>query len=54
MGAIAVVTFVADGINIDSFALPYIWVSMGLVTAASMLTRQQTQEENTKRGENHV
>ncbi|HEX2979276.1 MAG TPA: O-antigen ligase family protein [Anaerolineaceae bacterium] len=32
-GVITVVSLVVEGFSIDSFALPYLWISMGLVTA---------------------
>ncbi len=41
MGAIAVIAFLAEGFSIDSFALPYLWVSMGLLTAASAMARRE-------------
>lgn len=40
MGAFAILAFIPEGFSIDSFALPYLWVSMGLVTAASALARR--------------
>jgi hypothetical protein len=40
MGALAVIAYLAEGFSVDSFALPYLWVSLGLVTAASALVRR--------------
>lgn len=40
MGAFAILAFLAEGFSIDSFALPYLWVAMGLLTAASALARR--------------
>lgn len=37
-----IVAFLAEGFSMDSFALPYLWVSLGLVTAASALARRQS------------
>jgi hypothetical protein len=36
-----IVAFLAEGFSIDSFALPYLWVSMGVVTAASAAARRE-------------
>jgi O-antigen ligase len=36
-GQLIVVAFLVEGFSLDTFALPYLWVSMGLVTAASAL-----------------
>ncbi len=41
MGAFAILAFIPEGFSIDSFALPYLWVSMGLVTAAVVLARRE-------------
>jgi hypothetical protein len=40
MGLFVIVAFLAEGFSIDSFALPYLWVSLGLVTAASAIARR--------------
>jgi hypothetical protein len=45
MGALAVVAFLVEGFSVDSLALPYIWVSLGLVTAAGSLARRQAEEK---------
>ena len=42
MGAFAIAAFLAEGFSIDSFALPYLWISTGLLTAASALARRQS------------
>ncbi len=42
MAAFAILAFLAEGFSIDSFALPYLWVSMGLLTAASSLARRES------------
>ncbi len=41
MGAFALIAFLAEGFSIDSFALPYLWVSTGLLTAASAFARRE-------------
>jgi hypothetical protein len=40
MAALVIIVFLAEGFSVDSFAMPYLWVSLGLVTAASALARQ--------------
>lgn len=42
MGAFAVIAFLAEGFSIDSFALPYLWVAMGILTAASSMVRRES------------
>lgn len=42
MAFFVIVAFLAEGFSIDSFALPYLWVSLGVVTAASAIARQET------------
>jgi hypothetical protein len=41
MGTFAILAFLVEGFSIDSLTLPYLWVSMGLVTAASALARRE-------------
>ena len=38
-GNLALMALLAEGFSIDSFALPYLWVSFGLLTAASEVYR---------------
>lgn len=47
-GLLILVALVSEGFSIDSFALPYFWFSLGLVTAACTLAVRETrrQEEN--------
>ena len=40
MSFFVIVAFLAEGFSIDSFALPYLWASLGLVTAASAVARE--------------
>ena len=40
MAFFVIVAFLAEGFSIDSFALPYLWVSLGMVTAASAIARR--------------
>jgi hypothetical protein len=42
MAFFVIVAFLAEGFSIDSFALPYLWVSLGVVTAASAVARGKT------------
>lgn len=39
-GQLAIVAFFAEGFSIDSFALPYIWVELGVLSAAGLLARR--------------
>jgi O-antigen ligase len=36
MGKLVIIALVFEGFSVDSFALPYLWFSLGLVTAASL------------------
>ncbi|MDI6770542.1 MAG: hypothetical protein QMD04_12830 [Anaerolineales bacterium] len=38
-GQIVLVAFLAEGFSVDTFALPYLWVSLGIVSAASAMSR---------------
>jgi hypothetical protein len=40
MGLITILALIGEGFSIDSFALPYYWVSLGILTAASMSARE--------------
>jgi hypothetical protein len=42
MAFFVIIAFLAEGFSIDSFALPYLWVSLGVVTAASAIARRET------------
>jgi hypothetical protein len=39
-----ITAFVAEGFSIDSFALPYLWTSLGIITAASAAARHSPSE----------
>jgi hypothetical protein len=41
MASIVIIVFLVEGFSVDSFAMPYLWVSLGLVTAASALARNE-------------
>jgi hypothetical protein len=41
MGGFAILAFLAEGFSIDSFALPYMFVAMGFLTAASVIARRE-------------
>ena len=38
-GLFVLIAFLAEGFSTDTFALPYLWVSLGMVSAASALWR---------------
>jgi hypothetical protein len=40
-GQMALVAFLIEGFSIDSFALPYIWVSFGIISASGLLSRKE-------------
>ena len=37
MGCFSIVAFLLEGFSLDTFALPYLWVSMGLVGGVSLI-----------------
>jgi O-antigen ligase len=41
MGLLAIIALVGEGFSIDSFAMPYYWISFGILTAASFAARQE-------------
>ncbi|MFQ5923281.1 MAG: hypothetical protein ACE5M4_10595, partial [Anaerolineales bacterium] len=46
MGLLAMVSLLTEGFSVDSFAFPYLWVTLGLVTAAGWTTRRQARVES--------
>jgi hypothetical protein len=44
-GQIVLVAFLAEGFSVDTFALPYLWVSLGIVSAAGVLSRNSLTED---------
>lgn len=40
-GLFVLIAFLVEGFSLDTFALPYLWVSLGIVSAASAMFRQQ-------------
>lgn len=40
-GQLVLVGFLVEGFSLDSFALPYVWFSLGLLSSASFLARQE-------------
>jgi O-antigen ligase len=49
-GGFVIVGLLAEGFSVDTFALPYFWVSFGLVTAACEFARRQAVEETANLG----
>ena len=41
-GQMVLISFITEGFSIDSFALPYFWFAMGLLSAAGMLVREDS------------
>lgn len=42
VGKLVVLAFIIEGFSLDSFALPYYWVAMGLVAASSLIADQSS------------
>ncbi len=40
LGQLSLIALIAEGFSIDSFALPYLWVGAGLISAAARIARQ--------------
>jgi len=40
-GLLSLAAYLSEGFSIDSFAMPYFWIAMGLVSAMSMLYRRE-------------
>ncbi|OGN93097.1 MAG: hypothetical protein A2Y88_05995 [Chloroflexi bacterium RBG_13_48_10] len=40
-GQLALLAFIGEGLSIDSFAMPYLWVIAGLIAAISMIYRHE-------------
>lgn len=47
-GLFVLIAFVFEGFSIDTFALPYLWFSLGIVSAAGALTRSASSEDAAK------
>lgn len=45
-GILILIGFCIEGLSIDSFAMPYLWFSAGIVTAGSMIYDTQRFETN--------
>jgi O-antigen ligase len=43
-GQLVVIAFLIEGFSLDTFALPYLWVSLGLVTAAGNMLPEEQEE----------
>jgi hypothetical protein len=44
MGQFSLLAFIGEGFSIDSFAMPYVWVFTGLISAAAFIYRQQIRQ----------
>lgn len=42
MGQFSLLALLLEGFSVDTFALPFIWISLGLITAASFVRRQES------------
>ena len=50
-GQFVLIAFLVEGFSIDSFALPYFWFAVGLLSAAAALTRRSFLEEKKETAE---
>ena len=46
MGVLAVISLLTEGFSVDSFAFPYLWITLGLVTAAAWTARRAAAVES--------
>jgi len=44
LGLFVVISFVIEGFSTDTFALPYLWMSLGIVSATAAICRNQQKE----------
>jgi len=44
MGQFSLLALIGEGFSIDSFAMPYIWIFTGLISAAAFIYRQQIRQ----------
>jgi len=51
MGTFTILAFLVEGFSVDSFALPYLWVSMGLLSAAAALARNEAIDPRSQQGQ---
>jgi hypothetical protein len=49
MGQFSLLAFIGEGFSIDSFAMPYVWVFTGLISAAAFIYRQQIRQAESAR-----
>lgn len=50
-GQFALLAFIGEGFSIDSFAMPYLWVVTGLISASALIYRQQLRKAITFKSE---
>jgi hypothetical protein len=46
-GKFFILTFLVEGFSVDSFALPYLWIIPGLITASRLIVHKELSEEVT-------
>lgn len=44
-GQLSLIAFIVEGFSIDSFAMPYLWVMAGLISAAGMMYRRRVWQQ---------
>ncbi|HSB67145.1 MAG TPA: hypothetical protein VLD65_11230, partial [Anaerolineales bacterium] len=45
-GQLALLAFIGEGLSIDSFAMPYLWVIAGIIAAVAMHYRREMQAQD--------
>jgi hypothetical protein len=44
-GQLGLIAFIGEGFSIDSFAMPYIWVTAGLIAASGWVYRKRLAQQ---------
>lgn len=50
-GQLALLAFIAEGLSIDSFAMPYLWIIAGLIAAVAMIYRHETLQQKLEKND---
>jgi hypothetical protein len=45
-GQLCLVALLAEGFSVDSFAMPYLWVTVGLLSATGFIYRQEVRQRS--------
>jgi O-antigen ligase len=44
-GLFVLIAFIIEGFSTDTFALPYLWLSLGIVSASAAICREQSRDQ---------